>query len=500
VPINKPSLPETLPGGRRQGEVVICGLGLRPEHLTLETIQALKKCDAIFHRLPGRETVRQVRSLCGGLAADAFVRYAPGGERGLPAKIVAAAARGKTVALLRQGHPLAGRRAADSLQGLCAAEGVACRVIPALSPLDDILTSVGTPVMRRGLQVHHAGAIGRRTPLHPSVPAVIMSLDELWKNGRGGPARLAGRLAKVYPPGHRLALIRCPDAADGSALRLETDLRSLPRALRGLGAGRRGSAALFIPWLEASGLDWREADGAAPAEGGRVIICGLGLRVEQMTLETLRVLKKCDVVFHDFLDGRAVARLRPLCRDLRDLNRLRADESEKATTDVILSALAPGRTVAFLCYGHPMVLQWTAVHLIRRCRADGIPCATVSAMTALDDILVDAGVPVMDLGLQLCLPNRALELDLPLLPHVPTAVMLLSHLWTVRGGVRKFARYLGRYYRPDQPVIIVRSSRVVKDPVLRQATTLRGLAAALNRLPLKERFNASLLLPAGNKP
>lgn len=234
---------------------------------------------------------------------------------------------------------------------------------------------------------------------------------------------------------------------------------------------------------------------------GRVLLCGLGLRLEHMTVETLQALKKCDIVFHDFLDEKAAIQVRALCADLRNLTKLRRDESEEATTDVILAAVAPGKTIAFLCYGHPLVLQWTAAHLMHRCRAEGIGYRVTASLTALDDILVEIGTPVISEGLQICLPNKLLLLKIPLLPHVHAMIMLLSHLWDVQGSsVADFVKYLKAFYPPGHRMLLIRCSRVMKDPPLRLETSLRGLAGALKELPEKERFSASLFIPALPKP
>lgn len=216
-----------------------------------------------------------------------------------------------------------------------------------------------------------------------------------------------------------------------------------------------------------------------------------------MTVETLRTLKKCDIVFHDFLDERAEIHMRAFCPDLRDLRKLRARDDSEAMADVVMAALAPGRTTAFLCYGHPMVLQGTADVLIRRCRTGGLPHTVTASLSALDEIFVAIGVPVSPEGLQIYPSHIVTRRKIRLSDRVPAIIMVLSHLWDDEDcSVAGFVKHLKKIYAPEHPVLLIRCRRIINDPLLRVATDLRGLAAALENLPLKERFNTSLCIPA----
>jgi len=130
----------------------------------------------------------------------------------------------------------------------------------------------------------------------------------------------------------------------------------------------------------------------------QVLICGLGLRLAHMTLETMQALKQCRTVFHYFLDEQTAAYLRTLCADVRDLGGLSAPDGPAAIADAVLAAAAPGGTVALLYYGHPLVFQEDI--LIARCRAAKVPYRVLAALSSLDAVLVAVGYPALREGLQ----------------------------------------------------------------------------------------------------
>ena len=239
--------------------------------------------------------------------------------------------------------------------------------------------------------------------------------------------------------------------------------------------------------------------GGPPRE--RVLICGLGLRLGNMTFETLQALKRCRTVFHDFLDDKAARYVRTICPDLRDLRKLRRTYDSESMADAVLPAVAKGHTVAFLGYGHPMVLQGTAEVIITRCKAAKIPYRVIASLSALDELLVAVGTPVMMDGLQICPSHVLTTRQVPLYPGAPAIIMLLNHLWGFPGAsVAGCVKHLGTIYPPEHRVLLIRCPRVVGDPLLRLETPLRKLAAALEKLPGKERFNTSMFIPALASP
>jgi precorrin-2 methylase len=484
------------PAGEQPPQVLICGLGLRLPGITLETMQALKNCGAVFHDFLDARTEKQLSVLCPGIRdlRKLCRTAAPDEAAGV---ILAAAGPGRTVAFLRCGHPVLFQE--DALVRLCRAGRIPYRVMAGVSSLDEIMVAIGTPILKDGLQLYAVSRTARRLPLRPAAPAVILSLDRLWEPAAAGVHGFVAQLGGVYPPGHRMLLVHCPDSLDASALRVETDLAGLAGALKKLKKAARGSASLYIPTTENSKKSPPRAPAAAAEmnRGKQLFICGLGLRLLHMTAETLQTLKKCRTVFHDFLDEKAANYVRTLCPDLRDLRKLRRRDDSEANADEVMPALAKGRSAAFLGYGHPMVLQGTAEVLIRRCREAGVEHRVTASVSALDEIFIAAGAPIPCDGLQLCPSDVVISRAVPLDPGVPAIIMLLNHLWDFpQASVAGLVKHLKTIYPPEHRMLLIRCSRIVGDPLLRIETPLKGLASALKNLPEKERFNTSMFLPA----
>jgi len=205
-------------------QVLICGLGLRLAHVTLETLQALRQCRIIFHDFLDKKTENYVRSLCPDVRD---LRKIPrsGGLKTAVDAVLGAAAPGSTVAFLYYGHPMLFQE--DLLISRCKAAGIPYRVQAALSSLDAVLAAVGIPLLSNGLQIFHADMVGRGAPLLLSAPALILSLDRLWAPRKSAATAFIKYLEEVYPPGHRAAFIHVAHLTAPSALYQETELRAL---------------------------------------------------------------------------------------------------------------------------------------------------------------------------------------------------------------------------------------------------------------------------------
>ena len=228
----------------------------------------------------------------------------------------------------------------------------------------------------------------------------------------------------------------------------------------------------------------------------QLLICGFGLRPRQLTLETLRALKECRTVFHDFLDAKAESYARKLFPGLKDLRKLRRSGDPEAMADAVLSAAAKGHTIAFLGYGNPITPHSTAEVLIRRCRKTGLPHRVINSLSVLDEILIAAGDPVLDFGLQLFPSDVLLARKVRLSPWTPTVTMLRSHLWALTGaGIAGLVKHLGTIYPPEHRLLLIPCPGMPGKPGLKLEIPLPRLAAALKKLPEKERSNAALFIP-----
>lgn len=475
-------------------QVLICGLGLRLPHITLEVMQALKKCRTVFHTCLDAKTKKYVRSLCRGLR-DPGKPGRPEDPKTTADAVLAAAAPGRTVAFLCRGNPM--MLHGDALIRRCKSARIPYKVVAGVSPLDELLVALGAPVLGYGLQLYPACAVGPVIALLPAAPALIMSLDRLWGPGKTGAAGFVKRLAKAYPPGHRVTLIRLSDTISTPALRLETDITGLAGALEGLPAAGRQGAALFIPTLEHSkaGLLSCGRSGNKKDRGEQLLLCGLGLRLGHLTLETVVGLKKCRIVFHNFLDKRTERFIRTLCPDLRNSGKLRRRADEEAEADAIMQTAAGGHTVAFLGCGHPLVLQGTAEALLRRCLAADIPYRVITSLSALDEVLLTVGAPIMENGLHICPSNELARF--PLSPRIPAIIMGLHHVWDSTGvNMAALIEHLAAVYPREHRVLLIHCSQTEADPNLRVETPLSALAGALESFSEENRFAVTMFIPA----
>lgn len=237
-------------------------------------------------------------------------------------------------------------------------------------------------------------------------------------------------------------------------------------------------------------------NGEPPPE--QVLICGLGLGLAQVTLETLQALKRCSTVFHCFLDKKTAAYVRTLCPEVRDLGKLSAAGGPGAAEDAVLAAAAPGRTVAFLHYGHPMVFQEDL--LVKRCKAANVPYRVLAALSSLDAVLVAIGIPPLKDGLQVRRAD-AVGRGAPLLPESHALILALDRLWDPRNaGVPAFVKYLGTVYPPGHWVKLIHCPDITDAGALREGTQLRALAGALKGLRAAARNNTSLFIPSPENP
>ena len=478
--------------GLLREQVLICGLGLRLPHITLEAMQALKKCRTVFHDSLDAKTKNYLRGLCRNLK-DLGKPGRPKDSETIASAVLAAAAPGRAAALLCSGNP--GMFQWDFLVRSCESAGIPYRVIAGVSPLDEILAGLGAPVLGYGLQLYPACAISPVISLLPAAPAVIMSLDQLWESKKAGVSGFVRQLGTVYPSKHRMTLLYRSDLAP--ALRLKTDLAGLAGALEGLREAGRRSASLFIPPLKQAkkGLF---CDGRYDKERARdeqLLICGFGLRFGHLTLETMLELKKCRTVFHNFLTTKTENHVLTLCPDLRDLKKLRRRADDGAEAEAVIAAVAKGHTVAYLGYGHPLVMQGTADALLRRCLAENIPYRVITSLSSLDEILIAAGPIAIKDGVHIC-PSNELA-GFPLSPRIPAIVMGLNHLWDFTGtGVAGLVKHLNAIYPQEHRILLIHCSQTAGDPPLRLETPLRALAGALESFSEADRFTVSMFIPA----
>lgn len=103
-----------------------------------------------------------------------------------------------------------------------------------------------------------------------------------------------------------------------------------------------------------------------------VTICGLGTHPpEETTLETLQALRECERVFCEAGDPAVLAWLRRHCPGAR----------RAGSALAVVRAAARGRSVGLAVWGHPQLTSALARQVRARCRAQGVPCRSLAAVS-----------------------------------------------------------------------------------------------------------------------
>ncbi|MFA5139187.1 MAG: SAM-dependent methyltransferase [Elusimicrobiota bacterium] len=133
-----------------------------------------------------------------------------------------------------------------------------------------------------------------------------------------------------------------------------------------------------------------------------LILCGVGVSaVRHATLESLRVLRGCDIVFtlHRGGCGR-------LLKGVVDLNRLyhrKGVDPARTPEDIaqtVMASLRQGKRVGLIVTGSPLYFDAAADRLITLCRERKLPCEVYPAVSSFEAALAFLGQPVRA-GLQI---------------------------------------------------------------------------------------------------
>lgn len=139
--------------------------------------------------------------------------------------------------------------------------------------------------------------------------------------------------------------------------------------------------------LSLAGAARMEKPGAGTS---RLLICGLGIRPPYTaTADVLRAIRDSDFVFNNLSEPEVASLLRllsvegrPTMFDIRG-----ADER---WTRTIFKEIRPGRTVAFVTRGHPLVCGGLAGSLIEESARQGVEYRIFSAVSSMNTLAVDA--------------------------------------------------------------------------------------------------------------
>eukprot|EP00443_Scrippsiella_acuminata_P001166 CAMPEP_0115319854 /NCGR_PEP_ID=MMETSP0270-20121206/80001_1 /TAXON_ID=71861 /ORGANISM="Scrippsiella trochoidea, Strain CCMP3099" /LENGTH=918 /DNA_ID=CAMNT_0002739601 /DNA_START=1 /DNA_END=2757 /DNA_ORIENTATION=+ len=148
---------------------------------------------------------------------------------------------------------------------------------------------------------------------------------------------------------------------------------------------------------------------ARVAEGrrgpGELVVVGTGIRVNQVTLETLQAVDEADLVLYSLADSVTesfIRKRRPDSIDLYGLygNGKLRDETYTQTAEAMLAPARLGLRVVAVFYGHPGVFDFPSHRAIAIARAEGIRARMLPAISASDNLYADLGVDPLAPGTQ----------------------------------------------------------------------------------------------------
>lgn len=230
-----------------KGCLWLLGVGIdRPYEVTLNTLMALKRCDAVYTQADTREVRELLEAVFPGVRT-----IATGGGRGANPQdavwkeVKAELDRGSQTGYVTYGHPMLFGEG-NMMAKRCKEAGYAYRVLTAPSSIDGILTMLqeDLDLCERGFSVGNA-----RTLLEPgakldaSKGAIVLGVNRVMEEGRF--AAFCAALESAFPASHVLYALKC-----GDGYRDETRLRLTLAEFRAKERELDPALTLFIPELK----------------------------------------------------------------------------------------------------------------------------------------------------------------------------------------------------------------------------------------------------------
>lgn len=227
-------------------KLVLCSYGLHPRQATLEAVKAMKACGVVFSDGNDAWHSGKLREAFGGIKLANETVHEPDVLRRIDAKIrrvLDAFKKHDRVGFMVYGHPSFLCNMGDALRARCAAEDIACEVVPGVSSLNTVLDAAGVSDFPGGVSLFSAPAADNALYFKDTGAHVFVFLPLNIKNFPLFVKNLKAR----YPGGHELRVIETDSmAAPGKDLRVRVaDARRLPGLLT-------DRSTLYIPPLPAA--------------------------------------------------------------------------------------------------------------------------------------------------------------------------------------------------------------------------------------------------------
>ncbi len=188
--------------------LILCSYGLKPDHITLETIKEGRTCDILFCDCV------HLSSWLGGVLPDMLELEDRQGDLSVEEKIAAvmgAFSKHDKVGLMTYGHPNFLCSFAEMLKAKCEEKGIEVRVLPAISSTAELLSMAGVASLSQaGVMMTSAIGLPGLSPAARELHVFVFDFHAL-ADGRYSRAKavLAAYLKKNYSGSHRIELLEC---------------------------------------------------------------------------------------------------------------------------------------------------------------------------------------------------------------------------------------------------------------------------------------------------
>jgi len=230
-----------------KGCLWLLGVGIdRPYEVTLNTLMALKRCDAVYTQADTRE----VRELLEAVFPGAHTIATGGGKGANPQETVwktvkAELDKGSQTGYVTYGHPMLFGEG-NMMAKRCKDAGYAYRVMTAPSSIDGILTMLqeDLDLCERGFTVQNARSLTEPgAAVDASKGAIILGVNRVMEENKFG--AFCDRLEAAFPKEHILYALKC-----GDGYRDETRLKLTVAEFRRKERELDPALTLFVPEIK----------------------------------------------------------------------------------------------------------------------------------------------------------------------------------------------------------------------------------------------------------
>ncbi len=234
-----------------KGCLWLFGVGIdRPYEITLNTIMAMKRCDALFTQADTREVRELLEVLYPGVRSlsdnNAFSGLKTELQDQVWRTVRAELELGRQTGYVTYGHPMLFGEG-NLMARRCKAAGYQYRVVTAPSSIDGMLTLLQDDLefCEKGFAVQNARALtlpGGR--VEPETASLFLGINRLFEEGTFGV--FCDQIEKVFAKDHPVYGLKCPDG-----YRQETRLKMTVAELRRKERDFDPHLSLFLPMIKA---------------------------------------------------------------------------------------------------------------------------------------------------------------------------------------------------------------------------------------------------------